>query len=125
MFTLLPLLTKLEKTKDIMIDILLLVKSKHGGFIKVTNGNKCHSVECLLEVLCYLKDSLIFPKHLDILAADNFLWYYVSNGLAHEDNVIRKRANYLLKRAIDKPFVTNVGENKDLQPSYSSFNRHN
>ena len=67
------------------------------------NVVQCNSTECLLEILCQLKACLKFPQHLKLLGKDNFLWNFIVIGLSHEDGLTRKRANYLLKRAVDKP----------------------
>ena len=67
------------------------------------NEDKCHSVECLLEILCQLRNGIDISSHLDILTKDNFLWHSLAKGLSHVDGLTRKRANYLLKRFIDSP----------------------
>ena len=67
------------------------------------NENKCHSVECLLEILCHFRNGIDISSHLDILTKDNFLWHSLAKGLSHVDGLTRKRANYLLKRFIDSP----------------------
>ena len=83
------------------------------------SNEQCQSVECQLEIICQLKTSLRFPEHLEILGRDNFLWKLIAKGLSHEDGLTRKRANYLLKRAIDTPHTSNVDEcDKTLLVSY-------
>ena len=98
-----------------MKDILRLIRSQHSSLPKINNDNKCRSAECLLTILCYLKDSLVFPQHLDILTSDNFLWHFIASGMSHQESVTRKRANYLFKRAIDVPFSDNADVKGNIQ----------
>ena len=107
---LLPLFQKHIETKNVMYDILCMIRTKHTNVIN-TSEDECDSAECLLEILCQLRTNLEFPRHLGILGIDNFLWHYLAEGISHEDGLTRKRANYLLKRAIDTPFEFNSEKN--------------
>ena len=102
-----PVLSKKEQTKLIMNDILSCIMERHkipSDYI-LQQSRECHSSACLLETLCHMKESLIFPTHLDIIGKDNFIWYHLAEGLSSHDSLARKRANYLFKRAIDQPYV--------------------
>ena len=52
------------------------------------------SVSSTVTVLCWLKDILEFPRHLEtILLADSgtWLWDVLASGLAHTDHLVKKR----------------------------------
>ena len=120
----LPKSLKDEKSQKSFESLLEMVVQEHR---RPSNQSEeqSQSVECLMEIVCQLKTSLRFPEHLKILAENNFLWNLIAKGLSHEDGLTRKRANYLLKRAIDMPHTSHVDEcDKTVLVSYmdsSSF----
>ena len=101
------------------IDSLLEMIVMQHCLINNQDDQPCQSEKCVLEIMCQLKSSLKFPQHLKILEKDNFLWNYIVKGLCHDDGLTRKRANYLLKRAIDTPH--NLDEENCNQESLVPF----
>ena len=104
----LPKSLKDGQSKILFESLLEMIVQEHCS-CKQSN-EQCQSVECQLEIMCQLKTSLKFPEHLKILGKDNFLWRLIAKGLSHEDGLTRKRANYLLKRAIDTPHSSDLDE---------------
>ena len=113
MSSLMPLLSKQDRTKNVMLDILRLIKCTHNCNPRLSN-DKCNSVECFLEILCNFRNNIVFPEHLNILTNENILWHFIAQGLSHLDALTRKRANYIFKRAMDAPIAFDIDNNGNL-----------
>ena len=88
----------IRATTTILVSLLPVLRNRHNNIDNVFEVlmNSKSRLSFDLAVLCSISDMLT-EKYL----TNHYFWCQVQKGVDHDDNLSRKRALYLLKRALD------------------------